>query len=145
MEVCEMSAAWIASNKDKSDLVFLIQDRMAALHAAWPAGGEIAQLQSFAVTAADFYDELGWLPGEAVAECEQQDLAELRSALSKTLLSLGAALIHRPEWDSAVQRAISIERTPEILAAPKILRFGRTGIKIAGELLRKQEVVLLSS
>jgi len=144
-EVCEMSAAWIVSNKDKSDLVFLIEDRMAALRAAWPPGGETAQLQSFAITAADFYDELGWLPSEAVAECEQEDLTELRSAICKTLISLGAALIHRPEWDSAVQRAISIERAGETLSAPKILRFGRTGITLGGELLRKQEVVLLSN
>ncbi len=144
-EVCELSATWIASNKDKPDLVLLIEDRMAALRATWPAGCEKALLQSFAVTAADFYDELGWLPNEAVAECDQRDLSEMRSAITKTLLALGCALIHQPEWDSTVQRAISIERTAEVLAAPKILRFGRTGVTIAGELLRKQEVVLLSN
>jgi hypothetical protein len=143
--VCELTAAWIADNKVKSDLVFLIEDRMIALQAAWPGEGENAQLQSFAITATDFYDELGWLPTEPAAECEQKDFAELRIALSKALISLGAALIHRPEWDSAVQRAISIERTDAILAAPKILRFGRTGVTLGGALLRKQEVVLLSN
>ena len=118
---------------------------MATLHAAWPAEGESEKLRTFAVFAADFYDELGWLPAESAVECKRQDLSQLRTALSKTLIALGAELIHRPEWDAAVQRAISIERTDEILAAPKILRFGRTGVTLGGELLRKQEVVLLSN
>jgi hypothetical protein len=144
-EVCEISSAWIASNKDKPDSVFLIEDRIAALQAAWPAESDSEKSRSFAITATDFYDELGWLPAESVAECAELNLAKLRAAISKTLVELGAELIHRAEWDPAVQRVISIERTDAILVAPKILRFGRTGVTLGGELLRKQEVVLLSN
>lgn len=145
IDVCEISAAWIGSNKYVSEAVLLIEDRMAALNSAWPAEPEGLKVELFAITATDFYDELGWIPREAVQEPEWEDLSELRSAILRTLTTLGVALIHRHEWDSSVQRAVSIERTTEILAAPRILRFGRTGVVIAGELIRKQEVVLLSN
>ena len=118
---------------------------MGTLRDSWPAEGNSDQVRPFALAAAEFYDELGWLPAESSSGCERQGKAELRTAISKTLTALGVELIHRPEWDATVQRAISIERTAEPLAIPKILRFGRTGLAIAGELLRKQEVVILSN
>ncbi len=126
-------------------MVFLIEDRMGTLRDSWPAEGKSDQVRPFALAAADFYDELGWLPAEPSPECEPQDKAKLRAAISKTLTALGVEMIHRSEWDATVQRAISIERTAEPLAKPKILRFGRTGLAIKGELLRKQEVILLSN
>lgn len=144
-EACAISEAWIASSQNNPDLALLIEDRMDTLRDSWPTEDKTDQVRSFALAAADFYDELGWLPAEPSAECATQDKAKLRTAISKTLTALGVELIHRTEWDATVQRAISIERTVEPLATPKILRFGRTGLAIAGELLRKQEVVILSN
>lgn len=70
-----------------------------------------------------------------------KDLAAFRETLISILSACGAELIHSELWDASIQRAIAKETTPG-LNAPTILRFGSTGIRRHGQLVRKQEVVL---
>jgi len=116
---------------------------MNVLDGLWPTGGKRSDIHTFAIAATDFYDELGWIASTS-AEPNTPDLGDLRSAILQALSSLDITLIARPEWDPTLQRAIMIEQSPAPLATPEILRSGRSGIAIGGEILRKQEVVLLS-
>lgn len=69
------------------------------------------------------------------------DIESFRSILVAVLAECGAELIHSDVWDASCQRAIAKEVTLGI-NAPTILRFGSTGIRRLGQLVRKQEVVL---
>ena len=64
-----------------------------------------------------------------------------RHALVGVLTDCGVELIHAEHWDPSIQRAIAKESTQGI-DATTILRFGSTGIRRHGQLVRKQEVVL---
>ncbi len=70
-----------------------------------------------------------------------KDLESFRQMLMKVLSQCEVDLIHSADWDASLQRAIAKEPIGGI-EAPAILRFGSTGIRRRGELLRKQEVVL---
>lgn len=70
-----------------------------------------------------------------------KDIATFRETLIVVLSSCGAELIHSELWDASIQRAIAKETTPG-LNAPTILRFGSTGIRRHGQIVRKQEVFL---
>ncbi len=69
------------------------------------------------------------------------DIESFRTILVELLAECGAELIHADVWDASCQRAIAKEVTPGI-NVPTILRYGSTGIRRRGILLRKQEVVL---
>jgi molecular chaperone GrpE (heat shock protein) len=68
-------------------------------------------------------------------------LVSFRETIASILSACGAELIHSADWDPALQRAIAKEVTPGI-TVPSILRFGSTGFRRHGQLIRKQEVVL---
>jgi molecular chaperone GrpE (heat shock protein) len=69
------------------------------------------------------------------------DIESIRTTIIEIISKCGAEIIHSDVWDASIQRAIAKEATPGI-AAPAILRFGSTGIRRHGQLVRKQEVVL---
>lgn len=69
------------------------------------------------------------------------DLDSFYETLVTVLSDCGAELIHCERWDASLQRAIAKEPTREV-DAHSIVRFGSTGIRRQGRLVRKQEVVL---
>ena len=69
------------------------------------------------------------------------EIDSFRTILSDILAKCGVEPIHCELWDASNQRAVSKEPTPGI-TVPTILRFGSTGIRRNGKLMRKQEVVL---
>ena len=70
-----------------------------------------------------------------------EGIRSFRNSLIGILSDCGVALIHSDHWDASLQRAIVREISPGIVA-PTILRYGSTGIRRDGQLVRKQEVVL---
>lgn len=69
------------------------------------------------------------------------NLVAFREAIIGMLSSCDAEIINTATWDPTLQRAISKEPTSGI-TEPTILRFGSTGFRRGGQLIRKQEVVL---
>jgi hypothetical protein len=69
------------------------------------------------------------------------DIESFRNILIAVLAECSVELIHSDLWDVSSQRAVAKEITPGIVA-PVILRYGSTGIRRHGQLVRKQEVVL---
>ena len=68
-------------------------------------------------------------------------IGDFRQILIEILSAAEAEPIHSEKWNSSLQRAIAKEPRSDV-EAPSILRFGSSGIRRHGKLLRKQEVVL---
>lgn len=68
-------------------------------------------------------------------------LADFRQILIAVLCDCGVELVHSETWDPSVQRAVTKEVTPGI-GSPTIVKFGSTGIRRHGKIVRKQEVTL---
>jgi hypothetical protein len=134
-----------ASAPDDAETRALVRERLGSLASAWGGDEGLEAREGLACLSGDFYDELGWLKAAGSAGASGAAIAQLRAELTGLLADLGAELLRREQWDPAVQRAVSVERTTEPLPGPKILRFGRSGLTVDGKLLRKQEVAILQN
>ncbi len=75
------------------------------------------------------------------ATATAESIRDVRDILTLILSACDVELVQSDQWDSSIQRAIAKEPTIGI-TAPTVLRYGSTGIRRQGSLIRKQEVVL---
>lgn len=124
---------------EDSELMEIIADIDTRIREAGPFFGKETP-DNFIAELVDRYDDLGLM-----LKNHQDNSAEVissaRNELSSILKICGVDLIHSNHWDSSIQRAIVKEPCSGI-DLPIIIRFGSSGIRRHGELIRKQEVVI---
>jgi len=122
-----------------SDLREFMEDIIVRVREASPDFGKETPL-GFIEETVDRMDDL-----RAILKNHQgqaaKDVEMFRKTLAEVLSDCAVELIHSDQWDPTTQRAIAKEPAPGI-ESPSILRFGSTGIRRNGQLVRKQEVVL---
>ncbi len=143
---CRIAEDWIKSSSGNIEEHALLEDRMEVLRESFPANqNERNRVEEFALAAVGLYDELEWMKQSATDPGSIAKLSRLREAIAETLTLCEVELIECSEWNPALQRPVAVEHTTDTMPSPRIIRFGQTGLRVSGVLLRKQEVVLLSN
>ena len=103
-------------------------------------GNYTAEPEQWLLPAVDFIDELTAL-GDYPAEVMSL-LDTLAQSLREQVEAAGAELLASPCWDPATQRAVKVNFVLPAGEEPVVVKAFATGVKLAGCLLRKQEVEL---
>lgn len=118
----------------------LIRDRISPLETLWQNGFSKGKIK-WACDAVDFYDELLLLEKSADVQ-DMTALFSLKDNMTQAFKAMGIELLRESSWNPETQRAISVEKTLPPHASPTIKEQGASGIRLEGQLIRKQEVLL---
>lgn len=131
---CFTRMAESATRVHEAELREFLTDRLTTLH------HRANEPEQWVLPAVDFLDELEALENYTAADLAI--LAELAEGLQAALAGAGAELLAPPQWDPALQRAVKVNFVLDSNAEPEVVKTFATGVKLAGRLLRKQEVEL---
>lgn len=131
---CFTHMAESATRVHEAELREFLTDRLTTLH------HRANEPEQWVLPAVDFLDELEALENYTAADLAI--LAELAEGLQAALAGAGAELLAPPQWDPALQRAVKVNFVLDSNAEPEVVKTFATGVKLAGRLLRKQEVEL---